>query len=153
MFVADKNTELQEFPLEVGMGQREVFWGYLKASLLLSLVGIVPMLPLNLVLASGGIVLASVAAALGLVTALADVALVTVLMTSFSSMQRKPSRMNSPVGMSIGTFLVLPEPLLRAVLGREIIWLDFGPGAAILAASGFLLLSIDRIVVWEKLLP
>lgn len=153
LFVADKNTGLLEYLLAVGMGQRDVFWGYLKASLLLSLVGIVPMLLLNLALASGGIVLASEAAALGLVTALADVALVTVLMTSFSSMQRKPSGMNSPVGISIGIFLVLPELLLTAVLGREIVWLDLGLGAAILAVSGFLLLSIDRIIVREKLLP
>ncbi len=153
LFVADKNTGLLEYLLAVGMGQRDVFWGYLKASLLLSLVGVVPMLLLNLALAGGGVVMASEVAGLGLVTALADVALVTVLMTAFSSMQRKPSGMNSPVGISIGIFLLLPELLLTAVLGPEIIWLDLALGLGILGASAFLLTSVDRIIVREKLLP
>jgi len=153
LFVADKNTGLLEYLLAVGMGQRDVFLGYLKASLVLSLVGTTPMLLLNLALASGGLFRASVADGLGLVTALADVALVTVLMTAFSSMQRKPTGMNSPIGISIGIFLMLPELLLTAVLGSEIIWLDLALTAAISAVSVFLLFSIDRIIVREKFLP
>jgi hypothetical protein len=112
-----------------------------------------PMLLLNLALAGNGMVRALVADGLGVVTALADVALVTVLMTAFSSMQRKPTGMNSPVGISIGIFLMLPELVLTAVLGPEIIWLDLALAVAISAVSAFLLLSIDRIVVREKLLP
>jgi hypothetical protein len=153
LFVSDKNTGLLEYLLAVGMGQRDIFWGYLKASFLLSLVGIVPMLLLNLALESGGIVMALEVAGLGLVTALADVALVTVLMTAFSSMQRKPTGMNSPVGISIGIFIMLPELLLTAVLRSEIVWLDLAVGVAVLIVSVFLLVSIDRLIVREKLLP
>lgn len=153
LFVADKNTGMLEYLLAVGMGQRDVFWGYLGASLLLSLVGTVPMLLLNLVLASGGVVMASEVAGLGVVTALADVALVTVLMTAFSSLQRKPTGMNSPLGITIGIFLVLPELLLTVVLGSEVVWLDLAVGLAILAVAAFLLTSVDRLIVREKLLP
>jgi len=153
LFVSDKNTGLLEYLLAVGMGQRDIFWGYLKASFLLSLVGIVPMLLLNLALESGGVVMALEVTGLGLGTALADVALVTVLMTAFSSMQRKPTGMNSPVGISIGIFIMLPELLLTAVLQSEIVWLDLALGVAVMIVSVFLLVSIDRLIVREKLLP
>ena len=153
LFVADKNTGLLEYLLAVGMGQRDVFLGYLKASLLLSIVGTAPMMALNLAVGGGGFSRALIVDGLGLVTAIADVALVTVLMTSFSSMQKKPTGMNSPIGISIGVFLLLPELLLTAVLGPEIVWLDIALGIAIMAVSAFLLFSIDRIIVREKLLP
>ena len=153
LFVSDKNTGLLEYLLAVGMGQRDIFWGYLKASFLLSLVAMVPMLLLNLALESGGVVMALEVAGLGLATGLADVALVTVLMTAFSSMQRKPTGMNSPVGISIGIFIMLPELLLTAVLQSEIVWLDLALGVAVLIVSVFLLVSIDKLIVREKLLP
>lgn len=153
LFVADKNTGLLEYLLAVGMSQRDVFWGYLKASLLLSLVSMGPMMVLNLVLAGGGPRLAAVATGLALLTGLSDVALVTVLMIAFSSMQRKPTGMNSPVGISIGILLLMPELLLTALLGAETVWLDLAFGLAIFVVAAFLLTSIDRIIVREKLLP
>jgi hypothetical protein len=153
LFVADKNTGLLEYLLAVGMGQRDVFWGYLKASFLLSLVGIVPMLVLNLVITSNGLASAVTVDGLSLLTGLSDVALVTVLMTAFSSMQRKPTGMNSPIGISIGIVVVLPEFFLTSLLGSEVVWLDLAFGLAIFLVAGFLLTSIGRIIVREKLLP
>jgi hypothetical protein len=153
LFVADKNTGLLEYLLAVGMGQRDIFRGYLKASFLLSLVGIGPMILLNLAIAGSGLTNAVIADGLSLLTGLSDVALVTVLMTAYSSMQRKPTGMNSPVGISIGIVLVLPEFFLISLLGRAIIWLDLAIGLAIFAASAFLLASINKIIVREKLLP
>ena len=152
LFVADKNTGLLEYLLAVGMGQRDVFMGYLKASFLLSVVGMGPMLVLNLALASNGISDAVIATGLALLTGLSEVALVTVLMTSFSSMQRRPTGMNSPVGISIGVLAVLPEFFLVALLRTEIIWLDLAFGLVILGVSAFLLASVDRLIVREKLL-
>lgn len=153
LFVADKNTGLLEYLLAVGMGQRDVFWGYLKASLVLSLVGMGPMVLLDLALAKSGLADALMASGLGLFTGLSDVALVTVLMTAFSSMQRKPTGMNSPIGISIGVLLVLPEFFLITLLRAEVVWLDLAFGVAIFAVAAFFLTSIDRIIVREKLLP
>jgi len=153
LFVADKNTGLLEYLLAVGMGQRDVFWGYMKAALGLALVGMGPMILLNLVLARAGFANAAIETGLGLLTGFSDVALVTVLMTAFSSMQRKPTGMNSPVGITIGIFLVLPELFLVALLGPEIVWLDLALGIAIFVCAAFLLTSIDRLIVREKLLP
>jgi hypothetical protein len=91
--------------------------------------------------------------ALALVTGAADVALVTVLMTSFSSMQRKPTGMNSPLGISIGVVILLPELLSMAALGATVTWLDAGVAVAVLAAALLLLLSLERFISREKLLP
>ena len=153
LFVADKNTGLLEYLLAVGMGQRDVFWGYMKASFLLSMVGMVPMMALNVVLASNGLGNAAIASGLSLLTGFSDVALVTVLMTAFSSMQKRPSGMNSPVGISAGILLVLPEVLLVSLLKTEILWLDLAFGVGIFAVAAFLLMSINRLIVREKLLP
>lgn len=153
LFVADKNTGLLEYLLAVGMGQRDVFIGYLKASFLLALAGMAPMLLLNLALSANGLWDAALATGLSLLTGLSDVALVTVLMTAFSSMQRRPTGMNSPVGISIGVLAVLPEFFLVALLRTEVVWLDLAFGLAILAVSAFLLASIDRFIVREKMLP
>lgn len=153
LFVADKNTGLLEYLLAVGMGQRDVFWGYMKASFLLSMVGMVPMMALNVVLASNGLGNAAIASGLSLLTGFSDVALVTVLMTAFSSMQKRPSGMNSPVGISIGILLMLPEVLLISLLGKEIVWLDLAFGVGIFVVAAFLLASINRLIVREKLLP
>jgi hypothetical protein len=153
LFVADKNTGLLEYLLAVGMGQRDVFRGYLKASFLLALAGMGPMLLLNLAIAGDGLTKAAIEDGLSLLTGFSVVALVTVLMTAFSSMQRKPTGMNSPVGISIGVVLVLPEFFLISLLGTEIVWLDLAFGLAIFAASAFFLTAIDRLIVREKLLP
>jgi len=153
LFVADKNTGLLEYLLAVGMGQRDIFWGYMKASFLLALAGMGPMIVLNLVLANAGLTNAAIATGLGLITGLSDVALVTVMMTAFSSMQRRPTGMNSPVGISIGVFILFPELVLTALRGEEIIWLDLAIGVVIFVVAAFLLTSIGRLIVREKLLP
>ena len=86
-------------------------------------------------------------------TGISDVALVTVLMTAFSSMQRRPTGMNSPVGITIGVLFLLPEFLLIALLGTLVIWLEFGVAVAIFGAAAFFMLTLDRIIRREKLLP
>lgn len=153
LFVADKNAGVLEYLLAVGMGQRDVFWGYLKASLLLSLVGMVPMLLLNVLLAGSGLTTSAAASGMALITGISDVALVTVLMTAYSSMQRKPTGMNSPLGLTIGVLLILPEFFLIALLRASILWFDLAVALAILGTAAFLLRSIDRLIVREKLLP
>ncbi len=153
LFVNDKNVGVLEYLLAVGMSQREVFRGYLKAALELSLVAVLPSFALNLVLSASGPEAAGLASGLGLLTSLADVSLVTFLMIAFSSMQRKPTGMNSPVGITIGVVLVLPEVLFLFTLGAAILWLDLAIAAAIIATAAFLFLSVDKLIMREKFLP
>jgi hypothetical protein len=153
LFVNDKNAGVLEYLLAVGMSQRDIFEGYLKAALLLSLVAIAPPLIVNVVLSPNGLLTSLEAGALALITGCADVALVTVLMTSFSSMQRKPTGMNSPLGMTVGVFIVFPEFLTVAALGGAAPWIDFGIAAGVLVTALLLLLSFDRLISREKLLP
>ncbi len=153
LFVNDKNTGVLEYLLAVGMSQRDVFKGYLKAALMLSLVAILPALAINAALSSSGIVGAGLAGGLALVTGLADVSMVMFLMTAFGSMQRKPTGMNSPVGITIGIVIVMPELLLQFVLGAAVVWLDLAIALAVLVTAAVLLSSVDKLIMREKLLP
>jgi hypothetical protein len=153
LFVNDKNAGVLEYLLAVGMSQRDVFKGYLKAALLLSLIPMVPALAVSIAMSVPGLLYSIGTGALAAVTGLADVALVTFLMTGFSAMQRKPTGMNSPLGITIGVVLVLPEFLLLFLLQGAIIWLDIGMAAALAITAFLLLLSVDRLIMREKLLP
>jgi hypothetical protein len=153
LFVSDKNAGVLEYLLAVGMDQKDVFMGYLKAAVLLSLVAMGPVVVINLAFMGGGLGTAALGSGLSLATGLADVALVTTMMIAFSSMQRRPTGMNSPLGISIGVVFLLPEFLLLSVLGTGVVWLYVATAAAILVAAVVLLLSLDRLIKREKLLP
>jgi hypothetical protein len=153
LFVNDKNAGVVEYLLAVGMSQRDVFKGYLKAALMLSLVAIVPAVVISTVLSVSGLEVIGLTEALAVTTGLAVVALVTFLMTAFGSMQRKPTGMNSPVGITIGVLLILPEFFFIFLLWQAILWLDLAMALAISTAAALLLLSVDKLIVREKLLP
>lgn len=158
LFVNDKNAGVLEYLLAVGMNQRQIFMGYLKASLALSLIALTPVMVINTAFHNGGLSVALLGAGLAFATGIADVALVTVLMTAFSSMQRRPTGMNSPIGISIGVFLLIPELLIIALTGSFvalplIVLMEVVIALAIAAAAAFFMLSLDRMIKREKLLP
>ena len=153
LFVNDKNAGVLEYLLAVGMDQRDVFLGYLKAGVMLSLVAMVPVVLINTAFMSGGLGLALLGGALALGTGVSDVALVTIMMTAFSSMQRRPTGMNSPLGITIGVLFLLPELLLLSVLGTQVLWVEGGVAVALLVAAVFFLLSLGKLIKREKLLP
>lgn len=153
LFVSDKNAGVLEYLLAVGMNQRDIFEGYLKAALMLSLIPIAVSLVVNLASSPSGVLYSAGIGLLAAVTGLADVALVTFLMIGFSAMQRKPTGMNSPLGITIGIVLVLPEFLLLFLLQGAILYLDVGVAVVLSAVTGFLLLSVDELIMREKLLP
>ena len=152
LFVLDKNAGVLEYLLAVGMSQREVFKGYLKAALAIGGLAMAPSVLLN-VAVHGATVTTAEVVGLGVMTAVAVVSLVTVLMTSFSSMQRKPTGMNSPLGIGVGVVAIIPEMLLGAVLGAYSLLFDAIVGAAVLVVALGMLFSIDRLISREKLLP
>jgi len=153
LFVNDKNAGVLEYLLAVGMDQRDVFMGYLKAAIMLSLVAMVPVVAINFAFMNGGLGTVSLGGALALGTGLSDVALVTIMMTAFSSMQRRPTGMNSPLGITIGVLFLLPEFLLLAVVGTAVVWVDVATAVVIFAVAVLLMLSLDRLIKREKLLP
>jgi hypothetical protein len=153
LFVNDKNVGVLEYLLAVGMDQRDVFMGYMKASIMLSLVAMVPVVLINTAFNAGGLTLTLVGGALVLATGVSDVALVTVLMTSFSSMQRRPTGMNSPAGITLGVVFLIPEFLLLSVLGPSIVWVEGSVAVGLLVAVIVLLLSLGKLIKREKLLP
>lgn len=153
LFVNDKNNGVLEYLLAVGMDQEDIFRGYLKAALYLSLVAMVPVVLINLAFSFGGLGNALMGSGLALATGLADVALVTVMMTAFSSMQKRPTGMNSPIGISVGVALLLPEFLLLSILGTAIVWVEVGEAAAIACTAVGLLLSVGQLIRRERLLP
>ena len=124
-----------------------------KASMMLSLVAMVPVVLINTAFMNSGLVLTLLGGVLALATGISDVALVTVLMTSFSSMQRRPTGMNSPLGISIGVVFLIPEFLLLSVLGTRIVWVEGAVAVALFVAVAALMLSLDRLIRREKLLP
>src|SRR5208337_2564207 len=152
LFVNDKNAGVLEYLLAVGMDQRDVFLGYLKAGVMLSLVAMVPVVLINTAFMSGGLGLAVLGGILALGTGVSDVALVTILMTAFSSMQRRPTGMNSPLGITIGVVFLMPEFLLLSVLGTEIVWVEGGVAVGLLVVAVFFLLSLGKLIKREKLL-
>jgi len=153
LFVSDKNAGVLEYLLAVGMSQRDIFKGYLKAALALFTIPTVLALIVNLALSTSELLYAASIGALAVVTGLADVALVTFLMTGVSAMQRKPTGFNSPLGVAVGLLLVLPEVFLPFVLQGAVVWLDIGIAAVLLVTTSVLLLSVDRLIMREKLLP
>ena len=153
LFVNDKNAGVLEYLLAVGMNQRDVFMGYMKASVMLSLVAMVPVILINTAFMAPGLGLTLLGDALALATGVSDVALVTVLMTSFSSMQRRPSGMNSPLGITIGVLFLIPEFLLISLLGPRIVWIEGIVALGLLVVVSSLLFSLDRLIKREKLLP
>jgi len=153
LFVNDKNAGVLEYLLAVGMDQRDVFMGYMKASIMLSLVAMVPVVLINTAFNASGLTLTLLGAALALMTGVTDVALVTILMTSFSSMQRRPTGMNSPAGITLGVVFLIPEFLLLSVLGPSIVWVEGFVAIGLLVAVIVLLLSLGKLIKREKLLP
>ncbi len=123
-----------EYLLTVGMDQRGVFMGYLKAAVMLSLVAIVRVVLLDVAFMNGGFGLTLLGGVLALATGVSDVALVTVLMTAFRWMQKRPTGMNSPIGISIGVVLLIPGFLLLSVLETVIVWVEGTVAVALLVA-------------------
>jgi len=153
LFVYDKNGGVLEYLLAVGMSQMDIFRGYMTAALQMSLIAMLPALALNFLISKQSLSWTATLTGLSFATGLADVAFVTILMTSFSSMQRRPSGMNSPLGISIGTFFLVPELPLAAALGAAAIWFDVAICITLILISSVLLLSVNRLIVREKLLP
>ncbi len=156
LFVHDKENGTLEYLLSMGFDQRDVFRAYLVASLILGLppiaVGGIAAGTVAFVLGRGLDVVATIVVcsfALGL----AVVALVTVLMSAFSALQRQPVGMNQPLGIAIGAF-VLIGALVAPLAARSLaVAAELIISAIVAAVSLTMLMMTPKLIRREKMLP
>jgi hypothetical protein len=155
LFVYDKNNGVLEYLLSLGMSQQDIYRQYLKAALLLA--GGIGALDIIVDIAAGiisgpGSVLFQIPL-LAVVLGLSVVSLVTVVMMSFSSLQKQRVGSNQPLGMSVGVFLVLPTYLIPFILSSIAFWVDLSWAGIILGVSSAMFVASSRLINREKLLP
>ena len=154
LFVYDKNNGVLEYLLSLGMTQRDIYRQYLKAALILAGVLIIADVAVDIIVglvsAIGPITfeVAGLVAAVGLAT----VALGTILMMSFSSLQKQRVGSNQPLGMAIGSLGIFPTYFLPVIFPSSAFLIDLA-AAAIIAALALIFFSISgRLISREKLL-
>jgi hypothetical protein len=155
LFVYDKNNGVLEYLLSLGMSQRDIYRQYLKAALILAGgIGILDIIvDIAVGTASGnGLVLFQIPL-LAVILGLSVVSLVTVVMMSFSSLQKQRVGSNQPLGMSVGAFLVLPTYVIPFIVSSIAFWADLSWAGVILGVSLVMLVLSSRIINREKLLP
>lgn len=155
LFVYDKNNGVLEYLLSLGMSQRDIYRQYLKAALILA--GGIGVLDIIVDIAVGiisgtGFVLFQIPL-LAVILGLSVVSLVTVVMMSFSSLQKQRVGSNQPLGMSVGAFLVLPTYLIPFVVSSIAFWVDLFWAGIILGVSLVMFVVSSRMISREKLLP
>ena len=157
LYVYDKNNGVLEYFLSLGMNQGDIYRQYLKAALILA-SGLVGLEVVNqrrrgtdrrartrlLLLEVSGLVVA---------LAIPAVSFGTLVMMSFSSLQKQRVGANQPLGMAIGVFMVLPAYILPLVFPSLAIAIDLLLAMVIAALSLVMYLSSSRLISREKLLP
>ncbi|MDG7012568.1 MAG: hypothetical protein JRN11_06875 [Nitrososphaerota archaeon] len=155
LFVYDKNNGVLEYLLSLGMDQGAIYRKYLEAALILA-AGIVAF---DFVIdATAGVLLGIPVLMLqlsGLVTALglSAVAFGSLLMMSFSSLQKQRVGSNQPLGMALGVFVVLPSYVAPFVLPQLAFAIDLGLAALVVCLSAATYFASSRLISREKLLP
>ena len=156
LFVYDKNNGVLEYLLSTGLDQLDIFKGYVKASLALAMYLLVFAIILNTVvgvLLGTSLSLLASMAVLTFAISISEVFLVSVCMVAFSSFQKTPMGANQPLGVIVGVIPMLPALILPIVFPAFAITVDLSIAAIMLIASLALLLSVDRLILREKLLP
>ena len=156
LFVHDKENGTLEYLLSMGFDQRDVFRAYLAASLILGLppivVGGVASGVAALVLGRGLDVVATIVIC-SLALGVAVVALVTVLMSAFSALQRQPMGMNQPLGIAIGAFVLVGALMAPLAAGSLAVVFELIISAIVAAISLLLLAMTPKLIRREKMLP
>jgi len=156
LYVYDKNNGALEYFLSLGMNQGDIYRQYLKAALILSsiLVGFDVAIELTVGLLQGSAGLTSLEAS-GLVVAIAlpAVSFGTLVMMSFSSLQKQRVGSNQPLGMAIGIFTVLPAYVIPLALPSLALTVDLLLAGVIVILAVLMYLLSSRLISREKLLP
>jgi len=155
LYVYDKNNGVLEYFLSLGMTQGDVYRQYLKAALMLSsvLVAFEAIANVTAGLIGGTAATSLVVSALVAVIALPVVAFDSLIMMSFSSLQKQRVGSNQPLGMAIGVFMVMPAYLVPLAVPSLALTVDLLLAAATAALASVAYLSASRLIGREKLLP
>jgi len=155
LFVYDKNNGVLEYLLSLGMDQRDIFREYLKAALILAalLVTLDVMVDLSVgvIVGTEGTMLEI--SGLVVVVGLSAVSLGTMLMMSFSSLQKQRVGSNQPLGMAIGTFSILPSYFLPIALPTLAFSVDLILAGVIVVLALLTFSLSSRLISREKFLP
>jgi hypothetical protein len=155
LFVYDKNNGVLEYLLSLGMDQKDVYRQYLKAALILSLTIVIFSVIID---SLAGVIEGTDSLMLevsGLVAAisLAAVSFGTIIMMSFSSLQKQRVGSNQPLGMAIGVFMVMPAYLSALIVPSLAFEIDLSLAAVIVALSLLMYFLSSKVIRREKLLP
>lgn len=155
LFVYDKNNGVLEYLLSLGMTQRDIYRQYLKAALILAAVIVAFGAVVDLVSGAvlGDLALTAGIAVLVVAMGVSAVSFGTILMMSFSSLQKQRVGSNQPLGMTIGVFLVLPTYILPFVAPEYAFPVDLVLAGIIVTLSLATYFVAGRLISREKLLP
>jgi hypothetical protein len=155
LFVYDKNNGVLEYLLSLGMNQADIYRQYLKAALILAAAivafDVIIDVVLGLIEGTAGFTLGIT----GLVVAFAlpAVSFGTLLMMSFSSLQKQRVGSNQPLGMAIGSVVVMPAYLLPLIVPSAAFWVDLLLAGVVIGLSLLTYSLSSRWISREKLLP
>lgn len=156
LYVYDKNNGVLEYLLSTGLDQLDIFKGYVKASLVLAIYLLAFALILNTavgILVGTNLILLATIAILTLTIGVSEVFLVSICMIAFSSLQKTPMGANQPLGVIVGIIPMFPALILPMIFPTYAIIVDLTVATITFLASLALLLSTDRLIRREKLLP
>jgi hypothetical protein len=156
LFVHDKDNGTLEYLLSLGMDQKDLFRGYLGASLLLGsillAVGVGLEVTLGLISKIDFSLLVT-QVVLTLALGYSVVSLVSILMSAFSSLQKQPVGANQPLGIAVGALLLVAATIVPAVVPALTLVLELGMAALISVLTLSLLFLSGRLIRREKMLP
>jgi hypothetical protein len=156
LYVYDKNNGVLEYFLSLGMDQGDVYRQYLKAAILLAsgLVAYEAAVNLGIGLAEGASLGTQLeVSALVAVLALPIVSFESLIMMSFSSLQKQRVGSNQPLGMAVGVLLVMPAYIIPLAAPSLALTVDLLLAGGITVLALALYVSSSRLIRREKLLP
>jgi len=156
LFVHDKDNGTLEYLLSLGMDQKDIFRGYLGASLLLGSILLVVGLALEVALglvSKIGFSLLATQVVLTLALGYSVIALVSIMMSAFSALQRQPMGANQPLGIAVGALFLVAAMIVPAVVPALTLVLELGVAALVSLLTLSLLFLSGRLIRREKMLP
>jgi hypothetical protein len=155
LFVYDKNNGVLEYLLSLGMNQGDIYRQYLKAALILAaaIVAFDVIIDVLVGLIDGTAGFALGITGLVVAFALPAVSFGTLLMMSFSSLQKQRMGSNQPLGMAIGSVVVMPAYLLPLIVPSIAFWVDLLLAGVVVGLSLLTYSLSSRWISREKLLP
>ena len=156
LYVYDKNNGVLEYFLSLGMNQGDVYKSYVLAAEFLAAMMVTFEIGVNgvagVLLGASHLILLE-ESLLVPVIGLPVVALVTIIMWAFGSLQKQRIGSNQPLGVGLGVLFVLPTYIIPFVMPSLAILADLVIASIIVLSSLVVFFLASRLISREKLLP